>query len=68
MPNPKSKCCYNCRFAGYKFKIEGLTHLHCQNTELYPEKDCEEGKVSPWETLREFYSKCDLHEFKSITE
>lgn len=62
---PKPKC-YNCKFAGNKFKIDGKTHLHCQNIELYPEEQMKLGNISPWDTLREFSDKCNKHEFKSL--
>jgi hypothetical protein len=58
--------CYNCKFGGDKFKIAGKTYLHCGNKELYPEKDFEEFKISPWDTLREFSDKCNKHQFKSL--
>lgn len=56
--------CYNCQFAGKQFKIVGKTHLHCYNKEIFPEKDFENGKLSAWDTLREWWWGCEKHEFK----
>jgi len=64
MEKKKRKICNNCKFAGDKFRIEGLTHVHCENKKEYPDKDLKSGKISPWETLREFWNTCNKHELK----
>ncbi|MBS1592604.1 MAG: hypothetical protein JST07_10920 [Bacteroidetes bacterium] len=61
---PKKAKCYNCKFGGTQFKINKKTHLHCNNEELYPVSEIEKGDFSPWDTLREWYSKCNKHEFR----
>lgn len=65
MSNKKRKC-YNCKFGGDQFKINKLTHLHCENPEEYPEEIIESPDFSAWETLRVFSDTCDKHEFKEV--
>lgn len=60
---PKYKKCYNCKFAGKPFKIAGKTHLHCEHPK-YTDEDFQSGKISPWDTLQEFWNTCKDHEFK----
>ena len=60
----KKPKCYNCKHSSKQFKLGKLTHLHCFNNELYPEKEIEEGNISAWDTLRVFSDSCDKHEFK----
>lgn len=55
------KKCYNCKHAGRQFKILGKTHLHCEHPK-YPEADKESGKISPYDTLMEFWNTCEDHE------
>ena len=59
-----NKKCYNCKFSGDQFKISGMTHCHCHNPVDYPEKDMKEGKISTWDTLREFWHTCERWELK----
>jgi hypothetical protein len=54
--------CYNCKFAGQPFKVGDLTHVHCQNKELYPPE--KRSEKTTYETLMEWYNKCEKHEFK----
>ena len=60
--------CHNCKYAGQQFKVGNMTHLHCLNPELYPPAECESGKISPWDTLREFWQTCDKHEPDTFVE
>ena len=56
--NKKPKC-HNCLYAGEQFKIDKLTHLHCNHPKY---------KTDPpetvWETLCVFSDTCGDHEFK----
>lgn len=56
----KKPRCVNCKFAGEQFKIDSLTQVHCENKQLYPES--ERDINTPWETLREWWDRCDKHE------
>lgn len=49
------KRCYNCIFRGDLFKIGQLNNCHCQHSS-------EQENYDPWDTLREFWSKCEKHE------
>src|SRR5690606_801300 len=49
--------------AGQQFKIAGKTHLHCEHPK-YPEADKESGKISPYDTLMEFWNTCNDFESK----
>ena len=51
--------CYNCKHRGGLFKIDSLTHCHCEHPKMKDEK-------SPWETLHEFWDKCD--DFERLKE
>lgn len=53
----KRNRCHNCKFAGDQFKIVGKTHLHCEHPR-YKQEDFESGKLSAWDTLREFWETC----------
>jgi len=58
----KNRKCYNCKFASPSFKIGNKTHHQCthpKNKERF-----ENGTLSPWDTLQEFYNTCESHEFK----
>lgn len=59
----KNKKCYNCKHRGNQFKIMDKTHLHCEHPR-YTQKDFESGKISAWDTLREFWQTCNDHELK----
>lgn len=62
MCKKKNAKCYNCRFASRGFKVLGKTHHHCFEPTQYPPKDMSEYKISPWDTLREWWDKCEYHE------
>ena len=59
----KPKKCYNCQHSGNPFKIGKLTHMHCCHSK-YKEEDFMSGKLSPWDTLMEFWESCDDHTLK----
>jgi hypothetical protein len=63
----KKAKCYNCKFGGNQFKIAGKTHLHCEHPS-YTKEDFENGKLSPWDTLREFWNTCDNHKLKTLNK
>lgn len=63
MTRSKQKC-YHCKFSGESFKVNGRVHFHCGNQELYPDADCISGKVSPWDTLKEWWDTCGKFEPK----
>jgi hypothetical protein len=54
--------CYNCKFASSAFKIGNKTHHQCNH--LKHKEGFENGTLSPWDTLQEFYNTCTDHEFK----
>ena len=58
----KAKC-YNCKHASKGFKIGNKTHHTCQHPK-YREEDFKSGKISPWDTLVEFWETCKDHEPK----
>lgn len=60
----KKPKCYNCKFATEGFKVGDLTHHHCLNPINYPDGQLEAGEVSPWDTLREWWSTCNNHQIK----
>lgn len=55
-PRPR---CHNCKHAGETFKIDCLTHLHCQHPDRVA--TCQGG----WDTLQEWWDTCDNHEYKT---
>ena len=57
MNKTKKQKCYNCLHGGYQFKIDKLTHLHCEHPDV-PEKDY------GWGTLMVFSDSCKKHEFR----
>lgn len=57
----KAKC-YNCKHASSAFKIAGKTHHQCNHPKH--DKGFENGTLSPWDTLKEFYNSCNTHEFR----
>lgn len=61
---PKPKKCYNCKHASDQFKVGAITHVHCFHPK-YKKEDFESGKLSPWDTLNEFWYTCNDHEFKN---
>jgi hypothetical protein len=58
------KNCYNCEFSSSQFKIVNKNHVHCHNEIKYPKEEFENGNFSAWDTLREWWDKCDKHLFK----
>jgi hypothetical protein len=52
----KSAICVNCMHAGHQFKINNLTHLHCNKPE-YARLGVL-GEISPWDTLMKFGDTC----------
>lgn len=61
-PTQKRKC-YNCKYASPAFKIAGKTHHQCNHPKH--KAGFEDGTLSPWDTLQEFYNTCESHEFRS---
>lgn len=66
MNQQKKPRCYNCNFSGAQFKIGKLTHLHCENDELFPKEKFQNGTLSAWDSLQVFNDTCDKHEFKEV--
>jgi hypothetical protein len=54
--------CANCKYSGKQFQLGGKTHVHCENEELYPSEKADERQAL--ETLRQWFNKCEKHEFK----
>ena len=67
MKKVKPKKCFNCKHAGPSFKIAGKTHMHCEHPK-YTEEDFVNGKISPWDTLMEFWQTCEDFEPKTLTK
>lgn len=67
MSNVKKPHCHNCKFAGHQFKIDKLTHLHCESPEMKEWMDAQEIP-NAWESLRVFSQTCRLHQFKEQTK
>lgn len=65
MPEKRKPRCHNCKFAGQQFKVDKLTHLHCEDPGQYPSEKMKNGDISPWDTLRVFNDTCNSHEFKA---
>ena len=57
----KPMCC-NCVFAGYPFKIDKKTHMHCQHEKYEIEKIG--GGEKTLDSLMEFWNTCVDHQFK----
>ena len=60
----KKPRCYNCNFSGKQFKINKLTHLHCEDPKKYTKEKFIKGEFSAWDTLRVFNNTCDNHKFR----
>ena len=60
----KKRKCYNCAYAGKQFKIGKLSHLHCENKELYNQEKNDSGVTSGWDSLRVFSDTCDKYSKK----
>lgn len=57
------KRCYNCKHRSETFKVSGKTYLHCYHPK-YKEEDMQSGKITPWDTLCEFWNSCGDFELK----
>jgi hypothetical protein len=64
MENKKKPRCHNCRFAGYQFKINKLTHLHCADQAKFNQEKFDSDEFTAWDTLRVFNDTCKNHQFK----
>lgn len=58
----KKPRCHNCKYGGQQFKIDKLTHLHCEHSKYKEMFD--RGEYSPWDSLVVFSDCCPDHEFK----
>jgi hypothetical protein len=56
------KICYNCKHSGTHFKLSDGTHMHCEHPSY--EKEGKAGNLSPWETLRKWWDKCNNFKIK----
>jgi len=63
LPKSKQKC-YNCKHAGRQFKIAGKTHLHCEHPKWDKKFKEHPESFSGWDTLREWWDRCDDFEAK----
>lgn len=66
MKNQKKPRCHNCKYSGTQFKIDKLTHLHCEHPDLDVRASVH-PQDSAWATLRVFNDNCKDHEFKTKT-
>jgi hypothetical protein len=57
-----SRKCFNCKLASNAFKIAGKTHHQC----CHPKHEAgfENGELSAWDTLQEWYNSCESHELR----
>ena len=65
MEEKRKPRCHNCKFAGNQFKIDKLTHLHCEDPKEYTKEKFDNDEFSHWDTLRVFNETCKAHEFKA---
>ncbi len=63
MDKRKAKC-YNCKHGGNQFKLDKLTHLHCNDLQKYTQEKFDNDEFCAWDTLRVFSDTCESHEFK----
>jgi hypothetical protein len=61
VPSRKAKC-HNCKHASRAFKVAGKTHHQCCHPKH--ESGFENGQLSAWDTLQEWYNTCETHEFR----
>lgn len=54
--------CHNCKHSSSAFKIAGKTHRQCLHARF--DEGFKNYSISPWETLQEWHSTCEFHEFK----
>jgi len=64
-PVEKKPKCHNCKHASSSFKIGNKTHHQCNHPKH--EEGFNNGTLSPWDTLQEFYNTCESHEYKTLT-
>jgi len=62
----KKPKCHNCKHASAAFKIAGKTHHQCCHPKHHEGLD--NGTLSAWDTLQEFYNTCESHEFKILSD
>ena len=62
----KNNKCYNCIHSSKGFKIGNKTHIQCLHPINYDAMKL--GEITPWDTLEEWYSTCELHELKQPKE
>lgn len=60
MAKKNNKICYNCKHSGDRFKVVDRVHMHCE----HPNEEVSGDKNSGWDTLREWWNKCDSFEKK----
>jgi hypothetical protein len=60
------KICHNCKHRGEYFKVFDNNHHHCEHPK-WKEEDFISGKTSPWDTLQEWWDKCEDFELKPKT-
>lgn len=58
------KKCYNCKYASQGFKIGGKTHHQCNHPKH--KEGIENGTLSPFDTLQEFYNTCESYESRFV--
>jgi len=68
MGNKKKPRCYNCKFAGKQFKVNKLTHLHCDDPENYTQEKFDNNEFTAWDTLRVFSDTCKNHKYRNKYE
>ena len=61
METNKAKC-HNCKHASKAFKIADNTHHQCNH--IKHKEGLESGEITAWDTLQNWYSTCESHEFK----
>ncbi len=64
MTDNRKPRCHNCTFAGKQFKIDKLTHLHCEDPSKYNQETFDNRDFCPWDTLRVFNDTCENHQLK----
>lgn len=58
----KKRICHNCQFAGNTFKLNSLTHMHCEHPK-YTQERWDKGEFCEWDTLQEFWNTCKDFEY-----
>jgi len=57
--------CHNCKYGGEQFKINTLTHLHCEDPKQYTQEKFDNNEFGPWDSLKEFSDTCEDHKFNT---